>query len=190
MKLLFVAALQVLAATGAARAADYAPVMQEYLDGWVRAWAADPVLVQALQAANAANAGLDQAAIDARDAAWRAEVGQAQTPTITPVMENAASDFLRSAMENSGGKITEIFIMDAKGLNVAATGVTSDMWQGDEDKFAKTYPIGPDAVFIDEVELDESTQIYQAQVSFSIVDPATNTVIGAMTVGLNAEALM
>lgn len=164
--------------------------MQEYLDGSIRTWAADPVLVQALQAANAANAGLDQAAIDALDAAWRAEVGQQQTPTITPVLQNAAADFLRASMESSGGKITEIFVMDAKGLNVAATGPTSDMWQGDEDKFAKTYPVGPDAVFIDDVELDESTQTYQGQISISIVDPATSTVIGAMTVGVNAEALM
>ena len=38
-----------------------------------------------------------------------------------------------------------------------------------------------------EVELDESTQTYQAQLSFTLVDPATGAAIGAVTVGVNAE---
>ena len=41
-----------------------------------------------------------------------------------------------------------------------------------------------------EVAFDESSQAYQAQVSFTISDPKTGRPIGAMTVGLNAELLM
>ena len=41
-----------------------------------------------------------------------------------------------------------------------------------------------------DVELDESTQAYQAQFSVSIADPATGEPIGAMTVGVFAEALL
>ena len=41
-----------------------------------------------------------------------------------------------------------------------------------------------------EVEFDESTQTFQGQVSVTIVDPASGEAIGAMTLGLNAEALM
>ena len=84
--------------------------------------------------------------------------------------------------------IAEVFIMDAQGLNVAASAVTSDYWQGDEAKFQQTYGVGPDAVHISEVELDESTQTYQAQVSLSLTDPATGALIGAVTFGLNAQA--
>jgi hypothetical protein len=51
--------------------------------------------------------------------------------------------------------------------------MTSDMWQGDEEKFTETYSIGPGAVHFSEVELDESTQRYQAQISLTIVDPET-----------------
>lgn len=79
--------------------------------------------------------------------------------------------------------------MDARGLNVAASDVTSDYWQGDEAKFSETFPNGAGASHISEVEYDESTQTYQAQISFPIVDPVSNEVVGAATVGVNADAL-
>jgi hypothetical protein len=80
--------------------------------------------------------------------------------------------------------------MDRHGLNVAASAITSDMWQGDEAKFTETYSIGAGAVHFSEVELDESTQRYQAQISVTIVDPSSGEPIGAMTVGVDAEALL
>jgi hypothetical protein len=80
-------------------------------------------------------------------------------------------------------------MMDARGLNVAASSVTSDYWQGDEEKFTATYPLGPDAVHISEVEFDESTQTFQAQVSLPVTDPATGAVIGAITIGVAADRL-
>ncbi len=92
-------------------------------------------------------------------------------------------------MAAAGGAITEIFTMDLNGLNVAASDTTSDYWQGDEDKFSQTYLIGAGAVHISDVEFDESSQSYQAQVSITLVDPGTNAAIGAMTVGLNADEL-
>ena len=79
--------------------------------------------------------------------------------------------------------------MDAKGLNVGQSDVTSDYWQGDEDKWQRTYPVGPDALLIGEVEQDESTQRFQTQVSLSVVDPADGAVIGAVTVGIDVETL-
>jgi hypothetical protein len=80
--------------------------------------------------------------------------------------------------------------MDARGLNVAASTPTSDYWQGDEAKFTDTYSQGPGAIHVGDVEFDESTQSYQGQVSIVVVDPDTGNPIGAITVGLNAEALM
>ena len=56
------------------------------------------------------------------------------------------------------------------------------MWQ-------KAYQAGADAHFVDEVEKDESTQMLQTQISLSIKDPDTNEVIGAITVGVNVDAL-
>ncbi|MEO8243542.1 MAG: hypothetical protein ABI832_14655 [bacterium] len=190
MKFRFVAALPLALMCQAAGAVDYQGAMKAYLDASIRAWAEDPALVHAIEAANSDRAGYDQAAIDAADAAWKAEVGQADTPTIMPVLHNAAADFLRQQVEASGGKITEAFITDNVGLNVSVSSPTSDMWQGDEDKFTKVFPTGAAGTFFGDVELDESTQSYQGQISISIVDPATQAVIGTLTVGVDADALM
>jgi hypothetical protein len=164
--------------------------MEAYLESSLRVWAEDPVIIQAVAAQNARTADLPQSEIDALDAAWRSEVNAASRPTISPVLQSAASDFLRARVAESGGMITEVFAVDARGLNVASSGVTSDYWQGDEAKFSQTFPNGPDAVHFGEIEFDESSQTYQGQISFTLTDPATGEPVGAMTVGVNAEALM
>ena len=64
------------------------------------------------------------------------------------------------------------------------------MWQGDEEKFSEVFPKGKDGVYFSDVELDESTQTYEGQISISIVDPASGEAIGTLTVGVNAESLM
>ena len=92
--------------------------------------------------------------------------------------------------DQAGGLYTEIIVMDGKGLNAGQSAVTSDYWQGDEDKWSKTYAARPDAVFVDEVEKDESRRrCFSSQVSFTIIDPATNQVIGAITFGVNLDQL-
>ncbi len=168
---------------------DYAPKMQDFLDGEVRKWAGSRVLIDAVRAQNEVSAAYSQDQIEELDQAWRRELGLSQRPTIEPVISNAASEFLRRVVADAGGVLTEVFVMDARGLNVAASGPTSDYWQGDEAKFSETYPNGPAAVHLSEIEFDESSQTYQGQISFSVVDPVSNEVIGAMTVGVNAESL-
>jgi hypothetical protein len=79
--------------------------------------------------------------------------------------------------------------MDAKGLNVGQSDVTSDYWQGDEAKWQKTYGAGSGVVFVDGVEEDESTQALQSQASVTISDPETGEPIGAITVGINLDML-
>ena len=180
--------LAVLAVPAAAD--DFGPAMREFYDTSIVNWAQSDILVAAITAQNGQTRSFDQAQIDELDQAWRAEVGMSSAPTITPVVQNAVSEFLRDQVNASGGQITEIFIMDARGLNVAASDVTSDYWQGDEAKFSETHGIGPGAIHISDVELDESTQRYQGQISATISDPATGQAIGAITVGVDAEALM
>ncbi|MEM8630264.1 MAG: hypothetical protein AAGF74_03430 [Pseudomonadota bacterium] len=189
IKTLSLGALVACAAFSAA-ADEFSPALQAYFEAEVMQWANDPVIAAAIAAQNARTASLSQSDIDEMDARWRAEVGTGNTPTITPVISGEAADYLRARVASSGGVITEVFAMDARGLNVAASAVTSDYWQGDEAKFSATFPNGPGAMHIGDVEFDESSQSYQGQVSVVITDPASGKAIGAMTVGLNAEALM
>lgn len=173
-----------------AHANEFAPAMQAYLDNEIRTWANAAPIVSAIMDQNKTTAAYDQAMIDDLDTRWRSEVGGSSTPTITPVTTGEVAEFLRQQVEQAGGSITEVFIMDAQGLNVAASSVTSDYWQGDEAKFSETYPQGAEATHFGEVEFDESTETYQGQISLTIVDPATGQPIGAMTVGVDAEALL
>lgn len=184
------AAAALALSTTLAQANEFEPAMMSYLETEIMGWADNQVLVDAILAQNAAHSGLTQTDIDALDQAWRSEVGTSSTPTLTPVLDNAAADFLRSQVEASAGAMTEVFIMDQHGLNVAASVATSDMWQGDEAKFSETYGAGAGAVHFGEVEFDESSQRYQSQISIAITDPATGDLIGAMTIGVDAESLM
>lgn len=163
-----------------------------YFNANITAWLGDPAIVDAVLAQNVRNAGMSADAIDVLDKEWRAEASAAsavQGPLMQTVLTGPAADFLTARMNDSGGVITEVFVMDALGMNVAAATETSDYWQGDEAKFTETYPKGPGAIHVSDVELDESTQTYSLQVSVPLVNPADGSVIGAITVGLNAETL-
>lgn len=188
MKIIFAPAVALALTAGSALASDPSAAMAQYVRDNVMNWASDPGIIGAVVARNAETATLSEAQIIDMDNAWRGELGTAATPTIDSVVTASASDFLRQQVTESGGLITEVFVMDTVGLNVASSGITSDYWQGDEAKFTETFGVGPDAVHIGEVEFDESAQTYQGQVSFTLTDPATGTTIGAVTVGLNAEA--
>lgn len=155
----------------------------------LRAWGSIPAIVSAIEADNAAHEVLTQAQIDALDKAWRAELDQPTRPTIDPILNNKASQVLRAQIDGAGGRVVEAFVMDSRGLNVAVASPTSDYWQGDEDKFLKTFPLGAEAIHIGEVEFDESTQTYEVQVSFTLTDPASGAPIGAITIGLDAETI-
>lgn len=172
-----------------AQADDVTAQVNDIVAKELRAWAADPALVAAVVAANEAHAPLTQPQIDSLDTAWRAEVDLAARPTIDPVISSPVSQALKAKAEASGGKISEAFVTDNRGLNVAQSGITSDFWQGDEAKFTETFPKGAEAVHVGEVEFDESTQTYQVQASFTVTDPASGAPIGSMTLGLNAEML-
>jgi hypothetical protein len=175
-------------AASLAQAVDAPPAMRAFVESNVMSWANSAQVIDAVNAQNVQTAGSSEAQILEWDSAWRSQVGQAEQPLISEVMGRDLSQFLSEQVAASDGRITEIFVMDALGLNVAASDVTSDYWQGDEDKFIKTFGMGADAVFVDAVEFDESAQAYQGQISFSLTDPETGEVVGAMTIGLNAEA--
>ncbi|GAA4180546.1 hypothetical protein [Shinella granuli] len=159
----------------------------DFIDANVRPWLDEPAILNAVIAQNAAHAELGQAEIDDLDARWRSELSSADRPMIEAQLSNPLSLYLKGRQQAAEGLITEIFVMDNRGLNVGQSDVTSDYWQGDEAKWQKSFGTG--ALHIEEAERDESTQLMQSQASLPLRDPATGTVIGAITVGVNLDAL-
>jgi hypothetical protein len=140
----------------------------------------DPIIVEAVKAANAKGQSLDD--IKAMDEKWKNTAGVA--------------DFMQALMDSECGKhirelqktqpyFAEIFVMDNQGANVAMTDKTSDYWQGDEAKFQKSFNNGTGAVFVDEVEFDDSAQTYLVQISVPVKDG--DKAIGAITFGIDVE---
>lgn len=183
-------AAAVLAVTvSVAQANEFEPALRDFADSQVRGWLSDPAVIQAIKSQNGETAALSEDQIIALDKQWRAETAAGSRPMIDGVLGNALSSYLQQKKDGAEGLVTEIFVMDAKGLNVGQSDVTSDYWQGDEAKWKETFLVGPSSVHVSDVEMDESTQTFQSQVSLPVVDPANGQVIGAVTVGVNVEML-
>ncbi len=142
----------------------------------------DPVIINAVKAQNAEGKTLSQ--IQAMDKKWKATPGIADY--MAALMKSECGQHLRS-FQDSESFYVEIFVMDNQGANVAMTDKTSDYWQGDEAKFKKSFNNGQGAVFVDDIEFDDSTQSYQAQVSVPVKDG--NTIIGALTIGVDVDKI-
>lgn len=163
--------------------------IRAYFDREIRGWLTDPAIVAALAAQNADHAAITQDKIEALDLEWGMQATAVDQPFVRKVLDREISRFLTDKKSVSDGLITEVIVMDAKGLNVGLSDVTSDYWQGDEPKWQRTFPVGPDALFIDRPEKDESTQTLQVQVSATLIDPASGSPIGAITLGINLDKL-
>ncbi len=175
---------------GAAQAAEqHVKPMQNFAKNTVKQWISEPVMITAIQAQNKRYANITQSQIDSMDIQWRTETVLSRKPLIRQVSGTPLSKRLMELKAATKGVVTEIFVMDNRGMNVAISDVTSDYWQGDEDKWQKTFLAGAGSVFVDAVEHDASTDSFQSQLSMSIADPATGQVIGAITVGINVDRL-
>lgn len=168
---------------------DHRQAIREQVVPKVRAMIGDWEVTDAIIAQNARHAGLSQSRIDNLDKQWRAETASGGGKLVDAVLSNKLSGYLSGVQADSQGLFSEIFVMDNRGLNVGQSGLTTDYWQGDEAKWQETYGKGADAMLIDDVEFDESSQTFQSQLSLPVVDPNSGEVIGAITVGVNMDLL-
>ena len=173
----------ILALSGIVIAAEKAP--QEVYDlanSKLAELGKDPMIVKSVKAQNAK--GLSLESIKEMDEKWKSTAGIADF--MTDLMESEYGMHLRR-IQKANPFYAEIFVMDNQGANVSQTDKTSDYWQGDEAKFQKSFNGGKGAIFVDEVEFDESTQQYITQVSVPVID--NGKVIGAITFGIDIEKM-
>lgn len=163
-------------------AAEKAPQKVVDLGDELATFGTDPVIIEAVKAQNSLNKTLTE--VKKRDDEW------INTPGVTPEMQrlidSKCGKHLVTILE-SKEYYEEIFVMDSLGANVAMTDKTSDYWQGDEAKFKNSYKGGAGAIFVDDVEFDDSAQSYLVQISVPVKDG--DTVIGAITFGINVDKI-
>jgi hypothetical protein len=175
--------LLVMAGAAAAGAGEQAPQkVVDLANTTLAAFGTDPVIVKSVRDENAKGKTLAQ--IQEKDKEWKAFAGHADY--MKAMMDSECGRHIRKIQESSP-YYAEIFVMDNQGANVAMSDKTSDYWQGDEDKFQKSYAGGAGAVFIDEVKFDDSSQTYQVQVSVPVLEGGK--AIGAITFGIDVDKL-
>lgn len=184
LRSLLIAMTLIVAAGGAIAQDSHVKRVTDYVLVKVKPWLSDAAVVDAVKKQNVDYAKLTNFEINTLDNGW---IARTDKKLIESKMNNPLSDFLRRKKEAAKGVIFEIFVFDGKGLNVGQTDLTQDFNQGDEAKYWKTYQVGPDAIFVDKVELDKGRNISQA--SLTIKDPGTGKPIGAVTIGIDVDKL-
>ncbi len=169
-----------------ALAGSHEAKIKMYIENHVQAWLGSKELQRAIYQQNLDHKGLSSADISVLDSRWRSEKAVGGGSLMNSKMSGDVAAFLRGIKASAGGVITEIFVMDDKGLNVAQTDPTGDYMQGDEAKWQKTFGAGPNAILIDEVEEDGGINV--SQVSLTIARE-NGFSLGAVTIGINVDAL-
>ncbi len=156
----------------------------------VEGWKQLPELEAALKKANHENRRLTPASIAAKDKEWARAFLEQDAAFANLIIDKKLSDQLRVIKQQEEDIITEIIITDARGLNVAISDMTSDYWQGDEDKFTQAFGKSRATLYIGDINYDESTRHFQVQVSFPLYAQATREPLGVMVVGVDVEKIL
>jgi hypothetical protein len=168
----------------------YRVPVEAYARSELKNWLSNPELIDAIKAQNDRHATLTTEVIAGLEDTWRAEFNGGDGSTITSTLTHPVSAWLKEQQAATAGFVTEVFIMDNQGLNVAQTNLTPNYWHGDDEIWRDTYQTGPDALHIGDVEFNEGTGFFQTQVSLAVTDPETGAAIGAVAFGINVQYLM
>ena len=142
----------------------------------------DPLIIAVVRGKNARSKPLTE--IKKLDKIWKNTPGVADY--MRELMDFECADYLKR-IQKSKSYFAEIFLMNNQGTIVAMTDKTSDYWQGDEVGFQKSFNQGTGAVFVDEVNYDQSTRAELVQVSVPVMDG--DKAIGAITFGIEVAAV-
>lgn len=150
----------------------------------IRSIAQLPEVVEAVKASN--NRQLSAAAILELDKRWIQLKGK--LPEAEQILNSKTSALLAKEM-NRQSYFKEAILTGNQGETVAMNIVTSDYWQGDEEKFTAVFDTNlpsrkPDS-HISRARWDDSTKAMIAQVSVPVYDG--DYMIGTLTVGVDLK---
>ncbi len=143
----------------------------------IEIWAKDLQIIQATKKQNQKD--IDIAEIKRIDKDW---VNGKIEHFISELLNNSLSRYLSKKVQSNSALYVEAFLCDKKGALVGAYPQTSDYWQGDEDKFIKSFNNGSGHVYVGSIEYDESVKMYSVQLSVPVLDEQKT--IGVLVVGL------
>ena len=145
-----------------------------------------PKLAEEILISNTLPLGEDE--ILHRDRRWKSEIKEGKSKLGEAMLNQPLSKKLKKWQSLFNGAVTELILTDNQGKNIAISKLTSDYWQGDEDKFNKVFTRLDDYYF-DTVEYDASTHHFQVQLSIPVFNKNYNH-IGVLILGIDVEKML
>ena len=152
-------------------------------------WMEDDVVIDAIQRQNSETMSYSHARIEQLELQWHDEFESGAHDLIENILERPISRQLRRIKRDGGGTYRELFVMDGMGLIVGASDANSDYWQGEEDKWLRTFKAGPGSRHVGTLKFDDSALAWVIQVSQPILDPVTGKPIGAWSAAIDPSML-
>jgi len=158
------------------------------LDDWV-------VLARPADYLIAANAAADrgseldrQAQINRLEVRWPSLSDR--SPELVRLLTNSVSQVLRE-FQAINPLFAEIFVTDVHGRLIAATGKTSDYWQGDELWWQRARQVRPGSVYLEGINYDDSARVFSVDVCLPIRPRGSPTAapIGVVKAVLNTSTM-
>ncbi len=105
---------------------------------------------------------------------------------ISEILNTPESSELRHIVDSSQDILVELFLMNAQGILLASSHMTSDYWQGDEPKYLTVAENSGMAYFIDDVGYDQSSHHFLSQVSIPFRNERSE-LLAVLVVGIDVE---
>ena len=119
------------------------------------------------------------------DAQWQLE--SSPPPSLIEPMDNPASRFLRDIVGDDP-IYREILLTDRHGRLVAASGISTDYFQGDEEWWREV--AGTGRAYVGDVVYDESARVFGLEMSVPVSDPSGGGMAGVLKVIVDVRELL
>jgi hypothetical protein len=164
--------------------------IKELLTRKIERWKRLPKLEALLMERNLKSRRFTKQEITERDKKWTRDFLQNDFSYSISLVDQELSAQLREIKKQSQDMITEVIITDARGLNVAISNMTSDYWQGDEEKFTEVFTKPVNTMYFGEINYDESTKRFQLQLSVPLYTEEKFEPLGVMVFGVDVEKVL
>jgi hypothetical protein len=138
-------------------------------------------------AATASQTVFDQTAVMALDRQWQTD--RAATAAKTGLLHSSASQFLADIVAHDT-IYREILVTDRQGRLVAASNVTSDYFQADEDWWKASFDDGRGRVVVTDVRRDESAGVYAFEIAVPVPSPGAEELSGVMKIVADSREML
>lgn len=152
--------------------------------------AVEPLVITAVENANRAYQGLNEAAIGVRiekiEKEWTTPSADA---IVKEILSSQASRLLRRRCELEP-RLLRITVTDERGATVAATHKTLDYYQADEKYWQDIYAHGRGAVSLTDILYDQATNSYYIGIGMPLNEEGSNRMIGTVDALMDVTSLL